>query len=375
MDTSTPSHEPFYSPDRRPISPTLLTTMEYLSEKEQNALQDLLVRKLKGVPCEHISSLTLRDIATLSPNAMSLPSIPPDIQLDFFLRHRATMLLHSDTPLKSKNQQSLTLTRALFFYRLSPTHQFHRYHDSVRWNIFVFLALLAIAPDKFTRASRDTTTTTWTENSMDGDGDIEGEGSGGKAFATTYLASVLEHHNSPQNFTLREHFIEIWKFGPWEFFRFGAAQQKVLRRQCGRVGREMSRELVSMREEMGEERYQKLVGKFVGVLVAGRRDRDQAPEEGGRGEDIDHVGGNWDGDGDVGLEEEREGGSRREMEMVHIADNYLLKALRVPLKEQYVVEIEVPGTETRVARMEDAVQAAKRVRARDMLLTMMELFN
>jgi hypothetical protein len=82
-------------------------------------------------------------------------------------------------------QQSLAITRAIFFYRLDPAHQFQRHHHNItRWNLALFTALLSL-PDK---SSANPTHMPPAD----------------KRFMTSYLAGVMEHHNTPQTFTARE---------------------------------------------------------------------------------------------------------------------------------------------------------------------------
>ncbi|KAF2475437.1 uncharacterized protein BDR25DRAFT_340189 [Lindgomyces ingoldianus] len=313
--------------------------MDNLSITEQNQLKQLLERKLQGIPFGHVD-ITLEDIANLSLKALQLPNIPPDIQLDYFLRNRSTMLQHFDLPHKSITEQSLTLTRAIFFYRLSERHQFCRYHDPMRWNTLLFITLLTVSPSSFRTLSA-------------------------KEFAISYLFAVLEHHNNPGRFDMRENFIRVWKSGKYEFWRFTASQAKVLKRESKRLHEDMERELDIARYQVGEAEYIDFVAGFVGSLVPGRKDQRVRCYPGGEEASEEN------GDDAFGIKEDED----EEEKMVHIADNYMLKALRVPIQEHDIGEPEECGPENRVAKIETSIDALKKVKARDILLELLNLFT
>ncbi|KAF1951589.1 hypothetical protein CC80DRAFT_370983, partial [Byssothecium circinans] len=222
-------------------------------------LLTLLNQKLANIPADVLPNLTLADIVTQSRKAIFLPNIPKDIQLPYLLTHRSEITAQYNRALKSPSTQSLTLTRAIFFYRLSPTstQQFQRYHDANRWNIAIFITLLSLPQSPL--ATNPYTRTHFPLPA--------------RRFVIAYLAAVLEHHNAPIVFAKREHFVRLWKNSAYDFFeQFKPSQKKLLKDAMKRLSLVWERELDVARRCLGCWEYEREVARFVGVLVPGRKD-------------------------------------------------------------------------------------------------------
>ncbi|KAI4910974.1 hypothetical protein J4E90_007231 [Alternaria incomplexa] len=268
--------------------PHAIAALEHNTESpdhhDQVDLQLLLKNKLQGVPPNHIPAVTLADILDQTPQALNLPNIPPDIQLPFFLYNRATIDRYASKPIKDEEKQSMEITRAIWFYRLDQTHHFQRFHDIMRWNTAIFVALLAQHSQ-----SSDQSNSAYSEAGVldrrRGTIDSYRPGrvttpthapipSAAIRFIKQYLAAVIEHHNTPtSSFAARESFILTWKTGPWELFTvFGGAQKKLLKNAMKKLSKEWEAELRVAESQLGRERYERKVGKFVGGVVPGKRE-------------------------------------------------------------------------------------------------------
>ncbi|KAI4657667.1 uncharacterized protein J4E78_006055 [Alternaria triticimaculans] len=371
--------------------PHAIAALEHNTEgpdhHDQVDLQLLLKNKLQGVPPNHIPAVTLADILDQTPQALNLPNIPPDIQLPFFLYNRATIDRYASRPIKDEEKQSMEITRAIWFYRLDQTHHFQRFHDIMRWNTAIFVALLAQhsqssdqrqsshggtgAVDRRRRTidsyrpGRVTTTTATITHAPIPPAAIR--------FIKQYLAAVIEHHNTPtSSFAARESFILTWKTGPWELFTvFGGAQKKLLKNAMKKLSKDWEAELRVAESQLGRERYERKVGKFVGGVVPGKR------EMGVRAEEGKSEGGNVDM-ANLVLPERVEGEGEDD------SGNRLLQALLAP----YVPQIneargqdgkgvksgatEVEGT--LVTDVRSAIAALQTMEPRDILPVLIRLF-
>ncbi|KAF2249826.1 hypothetical protein BU26DRAFT_290537 [Trematosphaeria pertusa] len=310
--------------------------MAKFTQQEQSDLKALLQRKLRGIPADHLPYLRLSDIVNQTPTALTLPNIPRDLQLPFFLAHRDTIDTCRGLAIKDAATQHIDVTRAIFFYRLDAAHQFQRYHDSHRWNIAIFLALLTF-PSTVYRVSM-----------------------AARRFMATYLAAVLEHHNNPAAFDMREEFVRLWKGGNYDFFTFGASQKKLLKCEMKRLHKEWEKELGRVEVELGREAYEARVARFAGVLVpAGETQRAQRRQEAVVSMEVAAA------DVMQGIEMENEKW-----------ENKLLAALKVPVgevdteKEKLKVNLDaVP-----VTRKSDALWAVQHCEPRDILRNLREMF-
>ncbi|KAF2871404.1 hypothetical protein BDV95DRAFT_493914 [Massariosphaeria phaeospora] len=241
---------------------------------KQVQLRELLARKLMGIPKYHLPDLTLEDILNQTPKATRLRNIPPDIQLAYFLAHRALIDQQGRTPLKSSSEQDTQLTRAIFFYRFSPLYQFQRYHDAARWNLHLFLSLVAVPAHTFAELVPGRATSTTFSPAA-------------RRFCLTYLDAVLEHHNYPATFEKREEFIRLWKGSRYDFFTIRGSKAKVMKRQVKILKGDWEAELRIAEECMGTEVFEWKVRPYVGVLVPGQREdiRSGVPET-SSGDDI-----------------------------------------------------------------------------------------
>jgi hypothetical protein len=253
----------------------------------------------------------------------------------------------------------MDITRAIFYYRLDHNHQLLRYHDSARWNISIYLALLSSPPhiSNSTPKSYSHSTSYFSPS--------------GRRFATAYLNAVLETHNWPYTFTRREAFVRLWKASPYDFFRITKAGQRAyMKREMIRLRREWEHELDRARVSMGEDAYWSRVAPFVGCLVAGRVDQ-------GRREATVTLGvsarGLADeekyGDGD--LRKEWHGALKEWSGGVETERNELLEGLKVPMDEK-VVGGSAAEYET-VVDLTAGLNAARHSTAKGMLATLLTL--
>lgn len=246
---------------------------------EKSHLSALLESKLQGIPRYHIPSLNLRDIIEQSPRASHFSNIPADLQLPFLLRHRALINHHANKAIEVDAQQPINITRAIFYYRLDEAHQFQRYHDTSRWNLTIFTALLALPHDDPAPPPLVPTTGVrnmkkrrhpWRDPLLK-DTYIP---RAARRFMVMYIDAVLEHHNTPSTFTAREAFIRLWKDNIWDVFdKFAAAQKKAMKRLMKDLAPLWEEELDQAMERMGQKDYERCVAPLVGSLIPGRKDQ------------------------------------------------------------------------------------------------------
>ncbi|KAF2732908.1 hypothetical protein EJ04DRAFT_578088 [Polyplosphaeria fusca] len=208
------------------------------------------------------------------PPPLTSPAIPPDIQLAYFLAHLSSI---PNLPVKSHEFQTLATTRAIFYHRLAPTHQFQRHHDITRFNITLFLALLTAPPESLIPT--------------------------GHAFAKAYLHAVLEHHSSPTVFEKRDGFVKMWKKSGFDLWtRFRASEKRLLKR----VQRERKGDWEEAVEE-GKGWYGEGMGREKGGKEDGSELRDEEVLEDNellRALRVPYLGG---AEGDDGVEGEKGG--------------------------------------------------------------------
>ncbi|KAF2707861.1 hypothetical protein K504DRAFT_382859 [Pleomassaria siparia CBS 279.74] len=311
---------------------------------DEKKLEALLVRKLAGMPKDHLPILKLTDILGQTPMAAHLLHIPSDLQLTFFLANRSVINANLGLAIKDSSQQSLDITRAIFFYRLDTAHQFARYHDSSRWNISLYIALLSLPPHATSFYSP-----TYISPAA-------------RRFMLSYLDAVVETHNEPYTFGRREAFIDLWKESAYDFFSIKAASQaKFIRRQTVRLNAEWEAELDGMRKSMKQDDYKARVVPWVGVLIPGRVDQGRRVV----GINAGARGANNTGKQDV-----------RDKSNVEEGRNKLLEALMVPLDE---MEVDVDGQSGSaqyelVCKLPAALAALKNMSAKEMLAALFRMF-
>jgi hypothetical protein len=300
-------------------------------------LEALLERKLERVPEYIVPSLTINDVLRQTPQALQNPAIPPDIQLPFFLRNRATIDRYNARPMKDSDAQSLNITRAIFFYHMHEAHQFQRYHDASRWNLALFTALLCV------------------DATMPAQSSIEPDA---RHFMTAYLAAVMERHNAPTVFEKREDFIKLWKASKWSMFEhFRAGQNKLFKKEMSRLNGEWEVELNYAMSVISEKEYDVCVAPFVGSVVPGRKNLGLAQT---------HLEGPMMSEAEW-LESLEEGETT--------GKNELLEALMVPLDaESFNMQEENQDGVTPVD-MSAAIAAMQMVGPADMLPVLLRLFR
>ncbi|KAI4632261.1 uncharacterized protein J4E87_001733 [Alternaria ethzedia] len=362
-----------------------ITAFEHKTDGPDNhnqaKLQLLLKNKLQGVPPNHLPTVTLADILDQTPRALDIANIPPDIQLPFFLHNRAAIDRYASKPIKDGEKQSMEITRAIWFYRLDQTHHFQRFHDIMRWNTAIFVALLA----QHSQSSEQKSSAHSEAGVLDRRRGTMDSYRPGRVttpthaaippaairFIKQYLAAVIEHHNTPtSSFAARESFILNWKTGPWELFTvFGGAQKKLLKNAMKKLSKEWETELRVAESQLGRERYERKAGKFVGGVVPGKR------EMGVRAEEVKREDGNVDM-ANVVLSGRGEGEGN--------SGNALLQALLAPYvprtNETRVQDgkgvksgaTEVEGT--LVTDVRSAIAALQNMQPRDILPVLIRLF-
>ena len=325
-------------------------------------LKSLLDRKLHNIPEHHLPTLTINDILQQAPQALHIPTIPPDIQLPFLLRNRSIINHDNVCPIKDERKQTLKVTRTIFFYHLNEAQQFQRFHDTSRWNLALFTALLGqsststMSPTSVRPSRRPDTPLLKTEYITPA----------ARRFMTSYLAAVMERHNTPTVFTAREEFIQRWKNGAWELFQqFRASQRKLLKREMYRLSAQWEDELDMAMKEMGRPEYERRIAPFVGSIIPGRKDQGLPPCT------HDHL--RRFARSASPSPEAREG-MNMELQEAREGRNELLDALRVPLEEREYQnhhrdeEVQMP------ADIRYAIAAMQNVRPADMLQVLMRLF-
>jgi hypothetical protein len=220
--------------------------------------ENLLKRKVEGIPSHILPYLTINDILK-GGQIPHLPIIPPDLQLLFFLRDRSAIERYAMRPIKDTGKQALNTTRAIFFYQLSESHHFERHHDTSRFNLALFTALLTISDPSDASSSKPQS---------------QEITPAARRFMVAYLAAVLERHNTPMVFTKREDFIRRWKSTKWDVYeQFAARQKRVLKKELANLKKMWEAELDKAIKEMGRAEYDASVAPFVGCIVPGRKDQ------------------------------------------------------------------------------------------------------
>ncbi|KAF3033224.1 hypothetical protein E8E11_002906 [Didymella keratinophila] len=222
--------------------PNGLMALNELSPQDQEQLGDMLQHKLRGIPTDHIPSLRLSDVLQRTPRTL-LPHIPPDISLAWFLRNRArvdsyirTGMQHAGVGEEAEDVDD-KVVRAAWYYRLSASHQFQRYHDAVRWNLAIYTALLT---QHTLSKSRDNGTTTNNNRKSKIDKTLSEKLSpAALRFVHAYLSAVLEQHNAPTQFSKRDAFIQLWLSSRFDLFSIHKSwAKKALRRALKALGSE-----------------------------------------------------------------------------------------------------------------------------------------
>jgi hypothetical protein len=238
-----------------------------LSPEETGQLRLLLEYKLRYIPPAHIPRITLADIFHRTQRTHT-PNIPNDINLAFFLRNRALINEYNCVPQKKDNGQDEAIARAIWFYRLDTSHQFQRHHDTIRWNITLFTALITQHKLSQQMGKQDI------YPSKDGTHRNQRSPTLSPAavrFMTLFLDAVLEAHTHPTIFTAREAFIRVWRISPLVLFSHVKPwAQKKLKRTIKALSPEWEGELRRARQVMGSDAYDANVAPFVGSLVPGQ---------------------------------------------------------------------------------------------------------
>ncbi|EUC36242.1 hypothetical protein COCCADRAFT_2700 [Bipolaris zeicola 26-R-13] len=320
-------------------------------QDEQVNLSALLKAKLQGIPSFHIPSLTLSDVLCPTVRALHIPNIPPGIQLPFFLRNRHVIDQYGGKP-------------------------FQRFHDTMRWNTAMFIALLTLD---------DLQTHSGHSKSMDMSKDMTKKGhhdttapqsknirinNAAHRFMKQYLAAVLEHHNTPTLFDAREIFIVTWKNSALGLYTgFCGAQKKLLKNLMKKLTKDWGKELDIAESNMEKEEYRIRVAKFAGSLVPRRREYDIPTGTIPKQEESGYIYGT---DSPPCIPRKS-----REVER-----NELLDALRVPITPQTKEKTrdqrsENDGLEEDVnmaTELRNAIDALQMMRPQDMLPVLMHLF-
>jgi hypothetical protein len=351
-----------------PFSTSTYTAAQ-LTNSELTELEHLLKRKVADIPHPSLVKLSLANILSLAPQNLTIEGIPPDLQLALLLRNRALIDRSAGKPLKNEDKQSPDITRAIFYYRLDEARHFWRYHDSGRWNPALFIALLT-TPSNHLRSSppgKPTPTTAHPPRITSvHDSPVRFIPPAARRFMHSYLAALLENHNTPFIFTARETFVRLWKSGVWDVYTlFGASQKKLLKKEMKRLGKEWEIELDLARSGMGSngmtrEDYNLRVAPFVGSIVPGRKDQ---------GLPVKTV-----GNVTPAASPEAEGGVVVDSKALACRKAELLEALRVPLQEQEWNDEQETEEVSEVTDMRTAIAALRTNKPAEILRVLLQLF-
>ena len=369
--------------------PNGLMALKEPSPQDQEQLEDMLQHKLRGVPTDHVRSLRLSDILQRTPRTL-LSHIPLDISLAWMLRNRARVDEYIRTGMQHAGVDEETedvddkVVRAAWYYRLSASHQFQRYHDAVRWNLAIYTSLLTQHTLSKSRDNSSNNTTTTNNNNGNDKKSFEKLSPAALRFMHVYLSAVLEQHNAPTQFSEREAFIQLWLSSRFDLFSIHKSwAKKALQRALKALGLEWAILLSQMGSEY-EIHMRRFVGRLVpGRAVGGRADRTLASQGRGspsRGEshatrtsggDVHCVSGE-----ELATEardaEVRDTGIKRRGDA-----NELLDALRTPFPTLVAGQRALESVQDEVALVCDlrtAISCVQSTRPRDMLPVLMRLF-
>ncbi|EAT91234.1 hypothetical protein HBI56_017230 [Parastagonospora nodorum] len=309
-------------------------------------LQSLLDRKLKHIPNHILPRLTIDDVFFKTARSVHVLNIPPDLQLPFLLRQRTYIDRHKGHPIKDDDEQSLDITRAIFYYHLHDSRPLQRYHDICRWNLAFFTALLALSqkalmsyiPPNYIRPVATVTPS-------------------GRSFMQSYIAAVMECHNTPALFDARDRFVKKWKGCRWDLFGdFRSSQKKLLKKRMEILTIKWEAELDVAIEHMGRREYDLRVAPFVGSIVPGRKDQG------------------------LGSKAHLHDGRILESDAMDVVDkeesdrNELLEALRVPLLEPDKPDFEFREDSETPTDIKFAIHCVQTMEPQTMLPALMRLF-
>lgn len=351
-----------------PLFGTTYTAAQF-TISDLTELENLLKRKVGDIPHPSLSKLSLANILSLEPQNLNIEGIPHDLQLAFLLRNRTLIDRSAGKPLKDEDKQSLDVTRAIFFYRLDEAHHFWRYHDPSRWNPALFIALLATA-DTHLRSLPPSTPPATSANphriAFVPESKARSISPAAGRFMQSYLAALLENHNTPSVFTARELFVRRWKNGVWDVYTlFASSQKKLLKKELKRLRKGWEIELDLARSGMGSngmtrEEYTQRVAPFVGSIIPGRKDQ---------GLPIKTM---WYAT--PAASPEAEGGVAVDAKRLASRKAELLEALRVPLEEREWKDDKEYEEVCEVIDLRTAIDALRTVKPAEMLRVLLQLF-
>ncbi|KAF1931279.1 uncharacterized protein M421DRAFT_56642, partial [Didymella exigua CBS 183.55] len=221
----------------------------------------------------HLPDIILIDILKQTEKT-KLRNVPRDIELAWFLRNRTVIDTHNGKAKKGDSVQSEHAARAVWCYRLDPVRQFQCYHDTVRWNLAILIALLKSHTLNKHAGSEYNTREDGAQRNCGKDRRHANEPSLLPAtvrFMTAYLAAVLEHYLSPTAFDRRKEFIRLWRNGRMDLFTIHKSwAKKALQKGTKRLGKDWERELSFVRRHLGSSIYSASVEKFSGTIIPGR---------------------------------------------------------------------------------------------------------
>ncbi|KAH6621800.1 hypothetical protein C7974DRAFT_315408 [Boeremia exigua] len=275
-------------PDGPPTLDLTKRRSPVLTLTERAHLERLLAHKIRSIPPGHLPNLSLDDIIDRT-EKINLANVPQDIGLAFLLRYRealdSVVLAKQDWEDNSEgnygdaNEQtgttSLNLVRATWFYRLDPVRQFQRYHDTARWNIALYTALLTHHALASIPTNSDTSRSPAHRRRVEAGAPRVDLSPAAVRFITAYLAAVFEHHTSSSSSqssssSSREAFIRLHASSPLDLFTpHRSWAKKTLQREMKWLRVAWEDEISRAGARLSRAAFEGGIGLLVGSLVPG----------------------------------------------------------------------------------------------------------
>jgi len=149
-----------------------------------------------------------------------VPTIPPDLPLSFvFTNHNSLYALKLCIPSGVTTRADFDMLRALWYWRICPSHTFSMLERGPRYNVVLMVLVLA-RPDLQVLCKP-----------------------GALEFIRAFVAAWLECQWRPLIFTAREAFLRIWNQGTFDLISFPQRQLKMLGRRSKHVHRRLEGEV------------------------------------------------------------------------------------------------------------------------------------
>jgi hypothetical protein len=158
-------------------------------------------------------------------------NIPHNLQLPFVFA-QYNKIINANRTARKDAMQSSDVSRAIWYWGIDPTHSFFKDHESIRYNIILMtLVSMSTDPNKHTTPEA-------------------------QKFAWAFIMAWVEQLDYEGKFSYRDHFIDMWKTGPYDLIVFTEEQK-----------RRVKQAVAGLKEKMGKGSKQQALGKVSRVVA------------------------------------------------------------------------------------------------------------